>query len=132
MICIGFSFIQIYTKISSPTLRRITPKIEKKMPRRGFLCRRASNLKSVYVRPSSVRSSVCHAQISQILPKKSKIGKNLTKPENFGIRQKYVITQIMFIIRLWSIIHKKPFGPPLPCGMGAGHSDFQCGSCVST
>ena len=57
------------------------------LPRRGFLCRRASNLKSVCVRPFVLRPprpSFEAFWISQILPKKSKIWKNLEKSENFG------------------------------------------------
>ena len=57
------------------------------MPRRGFLCRWASNLKSVYVRP---RPSVLRVSRSNLSQKKSKIWKNLAKSEIFGDTSKYV------------------------------------------
>ena len=61
--------------------------------------------------------------------KKNKIWKNLEKSENFGDTLK-IRHNLNYVHnpRLWSIIHKKPFGPPLPCGTCIGGEIFTCGT----
>ena len=72
---------------------------------------------SVVVRPSVLL--LCHAQISQILPKKSKIWKNLEKSGNFGDTLKICYgSDYVHNPGLLSIIHKKIIrGHPWPAGV---------------